>query len=433
MTITGKTAGRPQPAPSMEPAGTKSAKDSISVLKKQPETTNDADNTCGSAPSQRTTVTRPSTSETRKEWSDDEEDSEVAFAKSCKIARTPTQTCCTPPDVAMAPKKKESKLTMQLRGSNVTSTSLPCTQSNEVSIAPPSDDVIDALKKALTILGQTTVRKGEKEVLQQIIGLAINEITAMKEELKECRKQLEKPSPADDSTRLSNIESHLAEITKALTESPRTYAQAVQRNTANARNVTGSHPPQSAPGIKERAEKLKRERANTEVVLTIRDATDDVKDKLTNMSEEALTDSLQQAIASAGIEGVKIRRAQKMPNHGIKIRCSTDEEAKELRGMDWKRDFEGVSVVETVYRVVYHGVSKFDIDFEKDKPEEIIARIRDSNSEELTIKGVEPLLKRPRNPNAPTQSIVISFKCLKQADNCMEMGINIERRHYQIA
>ena len=121
-----------------------------------------------------------------------------------------------------------------------------------------------------------------------------------------------------------------------------------------------------------------------------------------------------------------------MPSHGIKIRCSTDEEARELRGMDWKTSF-GASVVETVYRVVYYGVSKFDIDFEKDKPEEIIARIQGANSEGLTIKGVEPLLKRTRNPNAPTQSIVISFNCPKQADNCIEMRINIKRRHYQIA
>ena len=151
------------------------------------------------------------------------------------------------------------------------------------------------------------------------------------------------------------------------------------------------------------------------------------------MSQEALRDSLQQAITDAGIERVKIRGVQKIPNYGIKIRCAMDKEAEELHGMDWEKALEAVNIVETLYRIVLHSVSKFDIDFEKDKPEEIIVQIGGANSEELTIKGVEPLLKQPRNPNAPTQLIVISFKCPKQADNCIEMGINIERRHYQIA
>ena len=42
-------------------------------------------------------------------------------------------------------------------------------------------------------------------------------------------------------------------------------------------------------------------------------------------------------------------------------------------------------------------------------------------------------MKRPRNPNAPTQSIVISFKSAKEADDCIEMGIYIEHRYYAIA
>ena len=115
--------------------------------------------------------------------------------------------------------------------------------------------------------------------------------------------------------------------------------------------------------------------AKTEVMLTTRDVNDNMKEQLANMSVEALTNNMQQAITAAGKEQVKIRRAQKTANHGIKIRCTTDEEAEELCSMDWKKVFEGANIVETLYRVVIHGMSKYDIDFEKDKPEEIITRI----------------------------------------------------------
>src|SRR5436190_534505 len=255
----------------------------------------------------------------------------------------------------------------------------------------------------------------------------------MDEKIKECHRQLGKQSPTEDSIRLSNIEDELAKLRKVITEQPQTYAQAVQRNTAKPANSDGNHRTHPEHGIKERMEKVKQERAKSEVLLTTRDSSDNTKDQLANMSEEAITKSLEQAITAAGIEHVKIRRVQKTPNHGLKIRCATDKEAKELRSMDWKKVLEGAKIVETLYGVVIHGVSKYDINFEKDKPEEITARIRGVNSEEITIERVMPLRRHTRNPNAPTQSIVIFFKCPKEADDCIEMGIHIEQRLYAIA
>jgi len=177
-------------------------------------------------------------------------------------------------------------------------------------------------------------------------------------------------------------------------------------------------------------EKLRQERAKTEVALTTRDATDNMKNQLSSMSEEALTNSLQQAITAAGMEHVTIRRVQKTPDHRLKIRCATNKEAEELRSMDWKKAFEGVEVAETLYGIVLHGVSKHDIDFTKDTPEEIKARIRNSSPEGITVERVTPLRRRTRNPNAPTQSIVIFFKNAKEADDCIEMGMHIEHRYY---
>jgi ferredoxin-fold anticodon binding domain-containing protein len=70
-------------------------------------------------------------------------------------------------------------------------------------------------------------------------------------------------------------------------------------------------------------------------------------------------------------------------------------ETEELRSVDWNKVFEGAKIVETAHRVVFHGVSKFDTDCEKDKPEEIIAQILGANSEKFKIAKVEPLMKRP--------------------------------------
>src|SRR5437773_2369656 len=102
---TGKTASRPQPAPLVEPAGAKSVKDNITVLKEQPQTISDANDTQRPALSQKAMGKRP----------DEEENNDFIFSKSSIITRTPTQMCCTPPDVTAAPKKKETTLSNKLR------------------------------------------------------------------------------------------------------------------------------------------------------------------------------------------------------------------------------------------------------------------------------------------------------------------------------
>ena len=91
---------------------------------------------------------------------------------------------------------------------------------------------------------------------------------------------------------------------------------------------------------------------------------------------------------------------------------------------------EEVNIIEITYHIMIYSISKYDIDFEKNKLEEIIAWIWDFNSEEITIERVESLMKRSRNPNTFIQSIIISFKCSKETDDCIEMKIHIENHHY---
>src|SRR5437762_5991582 len=168
---TGKAASRPQPAPSAKPVGAKNVKDDITVLKEQPRTTSDADDAQRHAPSQKATTTRPerapipklTTTETTTDWSEEEENSYFPSTKSSTTARTPTQICCTPLDATMAPKKKETTMTMKFRGSNATSiASQSSKHSEETNINPPSNSLIEALTRIQKILSQKVIRNEYK-------------------------------------------------------------------------------------------------------------------------------------------------------------------------------------------------------------------------------------------------------------------------------
>ena len=87
---------------------------------------------------------------------------------------------------------------------------------------------------------------------------------------------------------------------------PQTYIQAAQRNAAT--NNAGNHFNHSENRIKKRIEKLKYERAKTEVLLTTYKVSDNIKNQLTNMSEKVFMNNLQQVITVTGKEQVKIRR-----------------------------------------------------------------------------------------------------------------------------
>ena len=87
--------------------------------------------------------------------------------------------------------------------------------------------------------------------------------------------------------------------------------------------------------------------------------------------------------------------------------------------MNWKEALEGVDIIQTLYGIVINGVPKHCIDFKKDKPEDIITCIQESNHNEITFEKVVPLRKRTRNPDAPTQSIIIFFKRFEKQTNML--------------
>ena len=189
---------------------------------------------------------------------------------------------------------------------------------------PPMEHFIEAWEKVHNMLLQKSIKGGQKEEAHQTIGWAIEYI----------KTSSKNTDPTEDSARLVNIENEITKIRKAITEPTQTYAQAVQKNTGNP--ASGARK-QTTPGTQDRMEKLKWERAKTEVMLTTNDASDGLKAQLSNISEEELTQNLRQTIAASGIEPTKIWRAQKSPNEKIKIRCATAKEVEEVCSMDWPK------------------------------------------------------------------------------------------------
>ena len=229
--------------------------------------------------------------------------------------------------------------------------------------------------------------------------------------------------------RIAVIESDLQEIKATLKEAlgaanRKTWAQVVgQAEPSSQRKAAEST-------RTERLEKYRREKAKAEILLTMRNASEQVKANYTKMSEENITQGLKKAITDIGIEPTKIQAVKKTPSYGIKICCPSEAVAKELRKLNWDKPLDGATLVEPSYGIVIHGVSKNDVNFESDAVEQIKSKIEESNPETIKVTRVAPLRKRARNPSATTHSIVAFTASAKEADECILYGINIDHRRY---
>jgi hypothetical protein len=59
------------------------------------------------------------------------------------------------------------------------------------------------------------------------------------------------------------------------------------------------------------------------------------------MPPKEITERCQQAVEKASIPGVKLQGINKLAE-GIRVRCTTEEQAKQLRAIDWSEAFEGI-------------------------------------------------------------------------------------------
>ena len=78
------------------------------------------------------------------------------------------------------------------------------------------------------------------------------------------------------------------------------------------------------------------------------------------------------------------------------------------------------------YGIVIHGVPKRFME----NIEEFMENFEEAN--EIKVKRVTLLTKNTRNPDAPTQSIVIFTESLEGANKCLDDTVIIERRLFQV-
>ena len=242
--------------------------------------------------------------------------------------------------------------------------------------------------------------------------------------------------PREDH-RINTIENDVKEIKEAtksmekmLTASgnSRTWAQIAGDSPKKENANTHAH---EEIAKRERLEQARKEKAKTQITLTFRNATEDQLKTLETTKEEVYAAELQKYIREqypASMSGLTINKVQKLPGKMLKIECNTETEATQLQEVDWEKRLSGASLVHSEYGIVLHGVSKKVIDATTSTQKDIQEIIQSTNV--INVQRVTPLTKKPRNPNAPTQSIVIFTRCPKEANDAIVDGIRIDGRYY---
>jgi len=304
---------------------------------------------------------------------------------------------------------------------------------------PTLENILKAMQDVYDALSETTLRKVPKDAARSKMAWAITHVKAMGEETKATQAQ-KRLNPTEENTHLKEIWAELAEIKNAVKQ---TYAQALQKPVSKSAGVSAhyeskhmranghehgthhvhtmaQHEPQ--PSKDHEQDKARSEQAKKDIILTARNASDDAKVKL-NTEEEAIKKSLQQLVEqNEGSTTVKIESVRKLAKHVVRIRCHTESDATQVRHINWEETLGGVTVVKTEYGIVLHGVPKRFMEH----IEELVAEIERAN--QIKVKRIAPLIKNARNPDAPTQSIVIFTESLEEANKCIDDQVIIEGR-----
>jgi hypothetical protein len=169
-----------------------------------------------------------------------------------------------------------------------------------------------------------------------------------------------------------------------------------------------------------------QERQKSEVTLSTRAVGNDTKEALNKMNDQQLTEHLKNLSGNKAI--VAARRTTKQT---IKVRCQTHEHAKELSNAPWNSYITGLSTIKPTFSIVIHGASKQDVNLEDGTAsDDTMREIETTNLKRFTINKITPLRKHQRNPEAPTQSIIIQLSSPQEANECIHNGIYIGRRLY---
>jgi hypothetical protein len=278
----------------------------------------------------------------------------------------------------------------------------------------------DALRDVQHMVAAMKVQ-GNNITAQTKIVEAMDKVIAKYDELEQRYLQLQ-----EENSSKTRFENEIKEIVKEAVQGgtkPKTWAQ-----------IASSQPSRADFHIEkakqERLQKIKNEKAKTELTLSLSSASASFQQQVTSMQEQDIAQSLQEAIKHdwKGGPEIQIRAVKKVPPHLIKIQCNTEADVAALRQIKWELIFEGATQVKGSYGVVLHGAPKKNLDL-TDQPQ-AIRELEGSNALK-SVSRVAPLMRKPRNPSAPTHSIVIFFDNAEEADRCISEGVVIQSRIHQ--
>ena len=167
-----------------------------------------------------------------------------------------------------------------------------------------------------------------------------------------------------------------------MTAQGRTYAQVTapaqasvsNRTEQRSRGTQGSHKPATpdtakTPDIRQqkakRLNEIRREREKNEVTLSLRNVDSEARDSLTKMTEKDII-ALVQSKSHCEARGVR-----KTARGSLIVRCSRKEDADAVRNIDADQIAKGMKITERTYGIVLDGVPKYEVDFKRDKEEDI--------------------------------------------------------------
>jgi hypothetical protein len=209
-------------------------------------------------------------------------------------------------------------------------------------------------------------------------------------------------------------------LTALTTTKAKTWAQvAAQPKTAV--------PPERAIAI--------RERQKSEITISIRATDEPTKNKLGKMSDQGITEEMRTFLKDNQSNPDMICAARKTTKQTLKIRGRTSEDIEALKKLDWSKYAPGTAPIEPQYGIVVHGASKLDVplNLATHVTEEHVNReIEMTNLKRFAIKKITPLRKYAKNPEAPTQSIVLQLSSPEEADECIMNGIIIGKRLHHV-
>jgi len=246
------------------------------------------------------------------------------------------------------------------------------------------------------------------------------------EELKEAVKKMEEAKPT--------VEKGIAEIKAMLqgTATPlaaarnRTYAQATMAPLTQAQNISYQI------ARREQMEKQRQHREKTEVAVTLRTADPGFIRDMEALSSSVVADSIEKAanawLEEKGERPVKIAAVRKMGT-SVKIACNSEEEAKRLKGLEWEVVLGGATLITPRYSIVIHGASKWAVK-EATQPERTLEDV--NRLPRGSILEIKPLLRKPKNPESPTISVVITFGSAQHADRFLTHGIYVGNRFHKL-